>query len=372
MILELIGNIFFYAFCACFALFVYFLLMYVRRLAFYKAPAIEHNFSEGVSVVICARNEALNLRKHLPFVLNQKYPNFEVVVVDDGSSDATEKVLAHYAGEFSNLRIVRIDPKYKEGKGKKYPLSVGIKNAKYEYLLMTDADCYPRSERWIQQMANGFAQGKEIVLGYGKYERRAGFLNQLVQWDTFFVALQYFSFALAGKPYMGVGRNLAYTKSLFEKVKGFESHRHIMSGDDDLFVMEAATKNNVAIVVEHDAHTVSRNKENFKEWYRQKCRHLTTGSAYKKGVLFRLSMINFIFLLWPLLLLGNVILHKCLLVVFVMWLAKISIQYSIFKFTLSKLTTRANLILSVIFGNVLMFLSVAIVFTNLITKKDKW
>ncbi len=367
-----ISNILFYSYLACFLVFLYFLLVYVRRLAFYKAPAIQKDFSQPVSVIICARNEALNLRKHLPFVLNQKYSDFEVIVVDDGSTDATADVLQHFASEFPKLRIIKIDPSEKIGKGKKYPLSVGIKNAKYEYLLMTDADCRPRSERWIQLMANGFSNGKEIVLGYGKYEKRAGFVNQLVQWDTFFVAVQYFSFALAGRPYMGVGRNLAYKKTLFEKVKGFESHAHIASGDDDLFVMEAANKNNVAVVLDHDSHTISRSKETFKDWYNQKSRHLTTGGAYKKSILFRLSLINFIFLLWPFILLVNFILHKYLLVVFTLWLIKVLIQYIIFKFTLSKLTTGANLILSVIFGNVLMFLSTTIVFTNMITKRDKW
>lgn len=323
-------------------------------------------------MIICARNEALNLRKHLPFVLNQKYPEFEVIVVNDGSTDLTQDVLDHFAADFPNLKIIWVDPSEKIGKGKKYPLSLGIKNAKFEHLLMTDADCRPRSERWIQLMANGFSGGKEIVLGYGKYERRAGFVNQLVQWDTFFVALQYFSFALAGKPYMGVGRNLAYKKSLFEKVKGFERHVHIASGDDDLFVMEAANRSNVAIVLDHDSHTISRSKENFKDWYNQKSRHLTTGSAYKNSILFRLTLINFVFLLWPFVLLINLILHKYLLVVLTLWLIKILIQYIIFKFTLSKLTTGANLILSVIFGNVLMFLSMVIVFTNMITKRNKW
>lgn len=351
---------------------MYFLLVYVRRLAFFKEKAVQQNFSQGISVIICARNEALNLRKHLPFVLNQKYPEFEVIVVNDASTDATQLVLEHFAAEFPLLRIIQVDASQKTGKGKKYPLSVGIKNAKYEHLLMTDADCQPRSENWIQLMANGFSEGKEIVLGYGKYEKRAGFVNQLVQWDTFFVALQYFSFALAGRPYMGVGRNLAYKKSLFEKVNGFESHAHIASGDDDLFVMEAATKGNVAIVLHHGSHTVSRAKENFKDWYRQKSRHLTTGTVYKRNILLRLSLINFVFLLWPFVLVGSILMHKCLLVVFTLWFVKVLIQYIIFKFTLSKLTTGANLILSVIFGNILMFLSVAVVCSNMITKRDKW
>lgn len=351
---------------------MYFLLVYVRRLAFYKDPEVQSNFSQPVSVIICARNEALNLRKHLPFILNQKYPDFEVIVVNDGSTDASAEVLKYFADEFSRLRIITVDASEKKGKGKKYPLSVGIKNAKHEYLLMTDADCRPRSQNWIQLMANGFSDGKEIVLGYGKYEKRAGFVNQLVQWDTFFVALQYFSFALAGKPYMGVGRNLAYKKSLFEKVNGFESHAHIASGDDDLFVMEAANKNNVAVVLHHDSHTISRSKENFKDWYNQKSRHLTTGTSYKKSILFRLALINFVFLLWPFILVASIILHKYMLVVFTLWLIKVLLQYIIFKFTLSRLTTGANLILSVIFGNVLMFLSVSVVFTNMIIKRDKW
>ena len=167
-----------------------------------------------------------------------------------------------------------------KGLGKKFALTLGIKAAKYDYLLLTDADCYPRDKDWISSMAKHFFN-KTIVLGYGAYEKHKGLLNKLVRFDTFQVAMQYFSYALIGKTYMGVGRNLAYKKSLFFDNKGFATHLHLPSGDDDLFIKEVATYNNTAISIEYSSHTLSVPKMNWKSWIRQKSRHLSTGIYYK-------------------------------------------------------------------------------------------
>ena len=164
--------------------------------------------------------------------------------------------------------------------GKKFALTLGIKAAKYDYLLLTDADCYPRDKDWISSMAQHFSN-KTIVLGYGAYEKHKGLLNKLVRFDTFQVAMQYFSYALIGKTYMGVGRNLAYKKSLFFDNKGFATHLHLPSGDDDLFIKEVATSNNTAIGIAHSSHTLSVPKTTWKSWIRQKSRHLSTGVYYK-------------------------------------------------------------------------------------------
>jgi poly-beta-1,6-N-acetyl-D-glucosamine synthase len=244
---------------------------------------------EPLSVVICARNEDDNLTEFLPKILSQDYPNFEVIVVNDCSDDNTEHVIDEYVKIFPNLRKANIkeDGYYKHGK--KFALLVGIKAAKHEHMVMTDADCYPASNQWLKEVAMGFSEGKEIVLGYGAYEKQEGFINKLIRFDTFSMGLLFLSAAIKGKAYMGVGRNLAYKKSLFFKHKGFSTHYHIKSGDDDLFVNQAATNDNVNVAIHENCITYSKPKASFKLWRKQKQRHLTTAPHYRASAKRRIT-----------------------------------------------------------------------------------
>lgn len=249
------------------------------KVAFYKA-AQESTSRPPVSVIICAKNEADNLTEYLPKILTQEYPEYEVVVVNDCSWDNTEDVLREYGKIFPNLKtiVIKEDEYYKHGK--KFALMVGIKGAKHEHLLFTDGDCYPASSNWISEMVKGYTQGKEIVIGYGAYRRMSGFLNKILRFDTFMIALQYLSAGLAKKAYMGVGRNLSYKKELFFKSKGFATHYHITSGDDDLFINQAANATNTSVILNKDSFTYSKPAQTLTDWSRQKARHLSTGSLY--------------------------------------------------------------------------------------------
>jgi len=237
----------------------------------------------GVSVIICAKNEEHNLEQFLPHVLQQDYPEFEVVVVNDSSSDNTEQVLSDFAAQFSQLRYTSIPADEKLKRGKKLALTIGLKSAKYDHVLLTDADCYPVSDHWLKRMASNFSDDHKIVLGYGGYERHKGLLNTIIRYETTFTAIQYFSKAIIGRPYMGVGRNLAYEKALFFDNKGFAGHYHILSGDDDLFVNENATGQNCTLEYSPESHTRSMPETTFRAWINQKKRHLSAGSHYKVG-----------------------------------------------------------------------------------------
>jgi len=238
------------------------------------------SFSNPISIIICAKNEEENLKENLPKILNQKYFNFEVIVVNDQSIDGTSFLLEELEKSYSNLVVVTIDNHVNQKIGKKFALTLGIKTAKYEHLLLTDADCVPNSENWVKQMSSNF-NTSEIVLGFGGYQKRKSLLNKFIRFDTFNVAQQYLSFALAGQTYMGVGRNLAYKKSLFFDNKGFASHIHIPSGDDDLFIQEIAPKSTVTIEMSEDTHTTSEVIQSWREWAYQKRRHITTAPLYK-------------------------------------------------------------------------------------------
>lgn len=252
------------------------------RLAFYKPSSKEAINKPAVSVVIAARNEYHNLLKNLEPILNQEYPDFEVIVVNHASTDETKYYLEEMKGRYANLKTVQIDQDLNFFKGKKFPLSIGIKSAKNDLILLTDADCMPSSPKWIDSIASSYSDPKtEVVLGYGPYTKEKGFINILIRYDTIMVAMQYLSFALAKLPYMGVGRNLSYTKTLFIKNKGFIAHYRIPSGDDDLFINTVANKKNCSINISSESFMYSDAKKGFKEWYNQKIRHLSTGVEYK-------------------------------------------------------------------------------------------
>jgi cellulose synthase/poly-beta-1,6-N-acetylglucosamine synthase-like glycosyltransferase len=232
-----------------------------------------------VSIIICARNESDNLRKNLNRFLNQTYRSFEVIVVNHKSSDETSNVLKSLQREYKNLRVVECDD---TRIGKKYALAKGIEQATHHVLLLTDADCVPASDHWISGMTAGMEdENTQIVLGVAPYTEYPGPLNKFIRFEACYTAMQYLSFALAGFPYMGVGRNLAYRRELFELTGGFRRHEHLASGDDDLFVNEAARKGHVGIRLNPDAFVFSEPKTTWRAYYRQKTRHFSTGRHYK-------------------------------------------------------------------------------------------
>jgi glycosyltransferase involved in cell wall biosynthesis len=260
-------------------------------MAFFQPKVKQQNQQHAVSVIICARDEDENLARNLPGVLVQSYPSTsEVVVVNDNSLDDSKYILQELKKTFKSLNVVELTQEAKLISGKKYPLSVGIREAKHEVLLLTDADCVPASEYWIQKMQDGYTDKVEIILGYGAYHKKPGLLNKLIRFETFHTALQYLSYALAGLPYMGVGRNLSYKKDLFLRNKGFSSINHIPSGDDDLFINKVATKNNTAVIIDPDAVTRSIPKTTWSSWLKQKSRHYTTAKFYKTKHKFLLGL----------------------------------------------------------------------------------
>ena len=278
-------------------------LYFFLPLSYYRPIAKKVSQTHPVTVIICARDEAANLVKNLPGSLVQKYPTtHEVIVVDDNSFDEGRFIVEEFQKTFKQLHLIQLKQEARFIPGKKFPLSVGIKTAKYELLLLTDADCVPASEHWIKKMVEGYDENTEIVLGYGAHNKRKGSLNKLIRWETFHTALQYLSYALAGNPYMGVGRNLSYKRSVFFRHKGFSSHNHIASGDDDLFINIAANKKNTAIVIDKDSFTLSDPPVSMKSWMKQKRRHYTTGRYYKPNHKILLGMYSLChFLYYPLL-----------------------------------------------------------------------
>ncbi len=333
-----LSNILIGSFIGIIAMQLFYYLYFFLRLAIYKKPEKATHMEHPISVVICARDEAANLANNLPGVLVQQYnTTHEIVLVNDNSEDETKYLLEEFKKSFKNLNPVLLSQEAKMINGKKFPLSIGIKSAKNETLLLTDADCVPASEHWMRLMQDGYDEGIEIVLGYGAYKKKPGLINKLIRFETFQTALQYFSYALAGLPYMGVGRNLSYKKEVFIRNKGFSSINQMPSGDDDLFINQVANKHNTAIVIDKDAHTLSEPKTSLHDWMNQKYRHYTTSKYYK---LSHATLLAFYaisqFLVYPILITAIVFTKEYILLAS-LWSIRMLIQGTILRSTMKKL-----------------------------------
>ncbi len=251
------------------------------KFAFAAPPEKPSKKSYPVSVIVCAKNEADNLSENIPHILAQEYPDFELILINDASSDTTLDIMEHFAKTDDRVKLVNVKNNEAFWGNKKYALTLGIKKARNKRMLFTDADCKPASEQWLTKMTATLNTKTQIVLGYGAYQNKKGFLNSLIRFETLLTATQYFAYAKAGMPYMGVGRNLAYTSKLYYDNNGFMSHIQLPSGDDDLFINETATANNTVICYDEDSFTLSKPKTTFKSWMHQKRRHITTAKLYK-------------------------------------------------------------------------------------------
>ena len=331
-----------------------------------------------VTVVICAKNEYTNLKKNLPLILEQDYPDFEVVVVNDCSDDDSNYLLKSFAEKYPHLNVVTIMKNVNFFVGKKFALALGIKSAKHDLLLLTDADCTPKSNKWITEMQNHFNGKTEIVLGYSGFEKKKGFSNKLARYDVIMTAMQYLSWSLAGKTYMGVGRNLAYNRELFFKSKGFTSHYHIPSGDDDLFINQVANKHNTSIEISPLSQTFSAPKSTFKEWLTQKKRHYSTGILYKtlhKIILGVFVSSNFLFyasLILLIILLICTLSYQNILLICSLFILKLATQMFIFKKSMKKLDEKNLLLISPLLDFLFVLINPLIAFSNFIVKENKW
>ncbi|HEU4716794.1 MAG TPA: glycosyltransferase [Bacteroidia bacterium] len=342
------------------------------RVATYRKKEKPAGELPPVSVVICARNEDDNLVSYLPLVLAQDYSDFEVVVVNDCSYDNTGDILEEFAKKNAKLKVVTIKEDEYYQHGKKVAVMMGIKGAKHEHLVLTDADCRPATDQWLKSMAGHFHGGKEIVIGYGPYERGKGFLSKLIRFDSFFIGLQYLSYALARVTYMGVGRNLAYTKKLFYSVKGFASHYHIRSGDDDLFVNEAATRSNVSVELGKETFCYSPAKKKFRDWWYQKKRHLETGKRYRFSHRFLLGLYVMSQWLFFAAFITALVLRFNIYAVCGAFLIRFCVQMLIFNSSMKKMEERDLLVLAPLFELFFLLFYPVITVSRIFQRKNRW
>jgi glycosyltransferase involved in cell wall biosynthesis len=315
-------------------------------------------------VIICAKNEADNLDNYLPLILTQDYPDFEVIVVNDCSTDNTEDILKKYSEQYPGLRTSTIKEDKKFSHGKKIAVTIGIKAAKNDRLLFIDGDCKPESNQWLKLMSSHFSDKISIVLGYGGYFQLPGFLNKYIRYDTLIIAMQYFSMALLKVPYMGVGRNLGYKRSLFYSGKGFSKHFHLASGDDDLFVNENATTPTTALAFSSESHTRTAPKESFDKWYFQKKRHFSTNRLYKSTHKIGLALEPLSRLLFYASFITLLFSPEFRLWVLIAFVFRLLIQLFIIKKTMIRLNEKNLLLISFLFDFISLFINFGLLLSS--------
>lgn len=349
------------------------ILFYIGYFSFANAKPEKSAYSEiPISVIVCAKNEAENLQQFIPLILDQDYPDFEVILINDASTDHTVEIMEKFAAEDPRVKIVNVINNEAFWGKKKYALTLGIKKAKNNHLLFTDADCAPVSNLWIASMSSNFQKNKSIVLGYGGYFKKKSFLYLLIRFETLLTAIQYFSYSKWGIPYMGVGRNLAYTSEEFYVQNGFATHLHLRSGDDDLFVNQAATSENTQICFDANSITRSIPQPDYKSWYSQKRRHTSTATKYKtqhKLMLgtFYVSQISF----WLLLLILLAFQIYWPLVISVLGI-RLLVQYIVFWKSAQKLDEKDIVWMFPVLEVFLIFFQLSIFISNLFSKPIHW
>ena len=350
---------------------LFYYLFFFIRLAFHRPKAVSDSV-EPVSVIICAWNEEDNLKKHLQSVLEQDHPDFEVIVVNDHSNDETDLLLDAWKKKYEHLRIVNLTRENVKMRGKKFAISMGIKGATHDRLVFTDADCRPTSKDWLKMMSGHLNGEVKLVLGFGGFEKRKGLLNKLYRYESVHIAMQYLSYALAGVPYMGVGRNLAYRKELFFQTKGFLKHRHVASGDDDLLVNEVATGRNTVIEIQADAHTVSEPVESWSAWWLQKRRHLSAGSFYRISTKFFLGFFTLSHLFLYLSFFGVLSIKTLYWLALCGILVKWTVHLSIIRVVVGKLGEHDLFLFSLIGDLFTPFFNTAVAISNRIKSPIRW
>jgi hypothetical protein len=250
------------------------------RLAFYrKESGIQTR--QPVSVILSGRDITPGMEDNLDKILKQDYPDFEVVIVNESPDEDNRLYLETLARKYPKLKIINIGENLNFFKGLKFPLSIGIKSSKNDIIIITDIYSIPKSSKWIESIQSNFNQKTDIVLGFSTYPHKIGLFNQWLRFDNLQTSVRYLSFALLGMPYMGVGRNLSYRKTLFYKSHGFTSHYTLITGEDDLFVNQVAQKDSTRIEISEDSHTIFEGKIGFLEWLIQRKMHLETQMYFK-------------------------------------------------------------------------------------------
>ncbi len=262
----------------------------------------ELNYEVDISIIIAAKNEEKNIPSLIESLSSLNYPaeKYEVIIVDDESDDKTYSTVLNLISKKNNFRVIKSVAKTLPGK--KGALTIGIEEAQFDYIIITDADCQ-HSKEWIASFADKFNSGYELIFGITPYFQERSFVNLLTCFENLRSSILTFSLAKMGLPYSAAARSFGFTKTLFKKVNGYSGTLETKSGDDDLFLREAVKlKVKVGLTANKDAFIFTSSEDSFKKYLDQKARHTSTSLHYlfhNKILLGLWHGINILFLLTP-------------------------------------------------------------------------
>ncbi len=281
---------------------VLFLWFLMRFLTIKKGINRDYNFTEekpGASIIVYAKNDADYLAQFLPIILNQDYPNFEVIVVNDGSTDATKDLLSDFEMRYSNLYQTFAPEDTRSVSRKKLSVMLGIKAAKYDYIINTNANCQPQTDQWIAAIMRNFTKGVDVVIGHAHpiYKEDRGIGRWFRSFHFLQNCIQYLVYAINGKPYRGTNDNLAYRKQTFFNNKGFSHSMNLHYGDDDVFVSEIANEDNTRVELSSDSILIAHYYDVAEAFVNLKLRYDFTSRYLHTTAFAQSSFISFIYIL---------------------------------------------------------------------------
>ncbi|OSY89107.1 hypothetical protein WH52_00140 [Tenacibaculum holothuriorum] len=362
-------SVLFYALVGAFAVqLLYFLFFFLFK--FNKKN--ENNIEElPISVIIHTKNNADLLEQNLPNIINQNYNNFEVVIINDASIDTTSELLENLQKENNRLTIVNVENNEAFWGNKKYALTLGIKAAKNEHLVFTEIYTAPISNNWLKEIASSFNNDTQIVLGYKKLETsKIGLLNMLIRFEYLIKSILNFSLTKTSTPFTAEQTNYAFTKKTFFKVNGYINHMKVYNAQNDLFLKDAATKNNVAICTSTNSFTIDKNKDSFGEWFSKLRESALTKSLYQLKHKLYINTFNFSKFLFYTLAIANLFLNWKFTLPFIIVYYLIFVLV-IFKFS-KKLNEKYITIFTPLLDICLLCIQIGIFIVNSFSKPPHW
>lgn len=319
-----------------------------------------------VSIIIPFKNELLHLRGHLEAILMQAYPNFEVIMVNDHSTDGGDFLVKDLADKYDHLHMLNLQ----NSTGKKAAIELGIDFAKGDWIGLTDADCIPANSAWISRMMNQ-SHTADVIIGYGPYKNTDTFLSWFIRYEAWYIALTYMSLHQWGHHYMAVGRNLFFKKATFKNVRGYGRHRHLLSGSDDLFISSLSVKNDIVTEYHPESYIYSTPKSTLYKLWQQKKRHLSTAIQYKISTQLILFGLSFSQMLVYFTFIALLLLNEVTLTLLTIFLSRWVVMLGLAKYGSRRIQENRIVLMAPVMDFLLMLYYISLSFT-LFFKPKNW
>lgn len=250
-----------------------------------EEPSEEEDLSlPPLSILLTVHDNARELERHLPVILSQDYPvGYEVIAVVSRGEDDTDDVLKQFANSHSNLYVTFIPDTSRYMSRKKLAVTLGVKAAKNEWVLMTDATCVPSSDQWLKHMARHATTGTDLVIGYSNYDDEA---TDFQRFERLVSQRYILRKAQRGTAYRCEPGNLMFRKACFLDGRGFEGNLKYVRGEYDFIVNKFAERGNVATVIAPEAWMIedAPTKKQYRNrhlYYMETRRHLERSFGYR-------------------------------------------------------------------------------------------